>query len=169
MMMTKGSHAAKKVAKFIAKPNLPSENSIAMKPSLILNYIAERSCHDVIIAAPTTEFLGEGNNIVLTYKSIEVFDSTSKPRLALLHGGEDDEPIAPQDVHGDMSSDNSNIAAGNSLVSSGLQFGAIYFNKKYSKNMEKFTSAGLSSNIIFRGALFVWKRGEQGRQANMSI
>jgi hypothetical protein len=51
-----------------------------------------------------------------------------------------------------MSSDNSNIAAGSSLISTGLQFGAIYFNEKYGKNMEKFTSAGLSSNIIFIGA-----------------
>jgi hypothetical protein len=86
MMMTKGSHGAKKVAKFIAKPNLPSKNSIAIKPSVILNCIAERSCHDVIIAAPAIEFLGEGNNIVSTYKSIEVFDSTSKLRTALFKG-----------------------------------------------------------------------------------
>jgi hypothetical protein len=86
MMMTKGSHAAKEVAKFIAKPSLPSENSIAIKSSLILNCIAERSFHDVIIAAPAIEFLGEGNNIVSTYKSIEVFDSTLKPRTALLKG-----------------------------------------------------------------------------------
>ena len=62
-----------------------------------------------------------------------------------------DEPIAPQDGQGDMSSDNSNIAAGNSLISSDLQFGAILFDEKYGKNMEKFTSAGLSSNILFRG------------------
>ena len=50
-----------------------------------------------------------------------------------------------------MSSANSNIAAGNSLISSDLQFGAILFDEKYGKNMEKFTSAGLSSNILFRG------------------
>ena len=62
-----------------------------------------------------------------------------------------DEPIAPQDGQGDMSSDNSNIAAGNSLISSDLQFGAILFDEKYGKNMEKFTSSGLSSNILFRG------------------
>ena len=49
-----------------------------------------------------------------------------------------------------MSSDNSNIAASNSLISSDLQFGSILFDEKYGKNMEKFTSAGLSSNILFR-------------------
>jgi hypothetical protein len=37
-------------------------------------------------------------------------------------------------------------------ISSGLQFGTIYFDEKYGKNMKKFTSAGLSSNIIFIGA-----------------
>jgi hypothetical protein len=56
-----------------------------------------------------------------------------------------------------MSSNNSNIAAGNSLISSGLQFGAIYFDEKYGKNMEKFTSPGLSSNIFFRSILFLGK------------
>ena len=74
-----------------------------------------------------------------------------KSRTTLIQGGENDEPIAPQDGQGDMSSDNSNIAAGNSLISSDLQFGAILFDEKYGKNMEKFTSAGLSSNILFRG------------------
>ena len=54
-----------------------------------------------------------------------------------------DEPIAPHDGHGDMTSDNSNIAADNSLISSGHQFGAINFDEKYGNNMEKFTSTGL--------------------------
>ena len=53
-----------------------------------------------------------------------------------------------------MFSDNSNIAIGNSLISSDLQFRAIYFDEKYNKNMEKFASIGLSSNIIFRGTTF---------------
>jgi hypothetical protein len=52
-----------------------------------------------------------------------------------------------------MSSDNSNIAAGNSLMSSGLQFGAIPFDEKYNKNEGKFSSSGLSSNIIFGATL----------------
>jgi len=54
-----------------------------------------------------------------------------KSRTTLIQGGENDEPIAPQDGQGDMSSDNSNIAAGNSLISSDLQFGAILFDEKY--------------------------------------
>ena len=57
-----------------------------------------------------------------------------------------------------MSSDNSNIAASNSLISSGLQFGAIYFDEKYGKNMEKFTSAGLSSNIFLEVPYCLEKR-----------
>ena len=60
-----------------------------------------------------------------------------------------DEPIAPHDGHGDMPSDNSNIADGNSLISSGLQFGAIYLDEKYGNNIEKFISTGLSSYIFF--------------------
>lgn len=34
---------------------------------------------------------------------------------ALFQGREDNEPIAPQDVHADMSNNNSNIPADNSL------------------------------------------------------
>jgi len=88
------------------------------------------------------------SKITVINKPVEI---TPKPRTALFQG-EDDEPIAPQDGQGDMSSDNSNIAASNSLISSDLQFGSILFDEKYGKNMEKFTSAGagLSSNILFR-------------------
>jgi hypothetical protein len=50
--------------------------------------------------------------------------------------------MAPQNIPIENSCAVSNIAAGNSLISSGLQFGAIYFDEKYGKNMEKFTSAG---------------------------
>jgi hypothetical protein len=37
----------------------------------------------------------------------------------------------------------------------GLKFGAIIFDEKYSKNMDKFTTVGLSSNIVFDGATFM--------------
>ena len=36
-------------------------------------------------------------------------------------------------------------------METGIKFGAILFDEKYGKNMEKFTSSGLSSNILFRG------------------
>jgi len=54
-----------------------------------------------------------------------------------------DESIAPQDVHGDLSSNNSNVVAGNSLISPGLKFRTIIFKDKYIVDMEKFTTARL--------------------------
>ena len=75
------------------------------------------------------------------------------------HRGVGDESIAPQDVHRDLSSNNSNVAAGNSLISSGLKFGTIIFKDKYIVDMEKFTTARLSSKIFYRGALLL--RGKE--------
>jgi hypothetical protein len=66
-----------------------------------------------------------------------------------------DEPMAPQDIHADQSNIILNIAANNYLKSSDLKFGAIIFYEKYSDNMDKFTTTGLSSNMIFRGATHV--------------
>jgi hypothetical protein len=60
--------------------------------------------------------------------------------------------MAPQDVYADKSIIFSNIAAGNPLKSSDLKFGALFLNERYIANMEKFTTAGLSSSIIFSGA-----------------
>jgi hypothetical protein len=77
-----------------------------------------------------------------------------KPRTALFKGREDDEPMDPQNIHANKSSINLNIAANNSLKSSGLKFGAVIFNEKYITNVEKFTTSGLSSNIIFGGVTF---------------
>ena len=77
-----------------------------------------------------------------------------KPRTALFKEREDDEPMDPQNIHADNSSINLNIAANNSLKSSGLKFGAVIFNEKQITNMEKFTTGGLSSNIIFGGVTF---------------
>ena len=70
-----------------------------------------------------------------------------------------DESITPQDVHGDLSSNNSNIAARNSLISSGLKFRTIIFKDKYIVDMEKFTTVGLSPKIFYRGALLL--RGKE--------
>ena len=58
--------------------------------------------------------------------------------------------MAPQDT----STENSPIS--NMVI--GLQFGAIYFDEKYGKNMDKFTSTGLSSNIYFRSVLLLDKK-----------
>jgi len=71
------------------------------------------------------------------------------------HRGVDDESIAPQDVHEDLSSNNSTVAADNSLISSGLKFETIIFKDKYIVDMEKFTAAGLSSKIFYRGTLLL--------------
>ena len=62
-------------------------------------------------------------------------------------------------IHEDLSSNNSNVAAGNSLISSGLQFGTIICKDKYIVDMEKFTTAELSSKIFYRGALLL--RGKE--------
>ena len=53
--------------------------------------------------------------------------------------------MAPQNMSMGYSSSISNLEIG-------LKFEAINFDEKYSKNMDKFTRADLSSNIIFRGA-----------------
>ena len=71
------------------------------------------------------------------------------------HCGVGDESIAHQDVHGDLCSNNSNVGAGNSLISSGLKLGTIIFKDKYIVDMEKFTAAGLSSKIFYRGTLLL--------------
>ena len=58
-----------------------------------------------------------------------------------------------------------NMSMGNSSsisnMETGIKFGAILFDEKYGKNMEKFTSASLSSNILFRGVNCHKKREEK--------
>jgi len=51
----------------------------------------------------------------------------------------------------------------------GLQFGALIFGEKHSKDMDKFTAAGLSSNIIFRGALLSGKEEKRKPRKYMFI
>ena len=65
-----------------------------------------------------------------------------------------DEPMARQISSVGNSSSISNMETG-------LKFGAILFDEKYGKNMEKFTSASLSSNILFRGVNCHKKREEK--------
>ena len=62
--------------------------------------------------------------------------------------------MAPQNMSMGNSSSISNMKIG-------LKFEAINFDEKYSKNMDKFTRADLSSNIIFSGVNCHKKREEK--------
>ena len=54
-----------------------------------------------------------------------------------------------------MSSDNnSNIAVDSSLISFDIKFGTVIFKDKYIVDVCGFTTAGLSSNLIFSGTTF---------------
>ena len=80
-----------------------------------------------------------------------------------------DEPMAPQNIPAGNSCVVSNTIACNSLKSFGLQFGAIPFDEKNSDDMVKFTTAGLSSNILFRGALLSEKDEKRKARKFISI
>ena len=58
-----------------------------------------------------------------------------------------------------MSSNNSNVGAGNSLISSGLQFGTIICKDKYIVDTEKFITVVLSSKIFYKCVLLL--RGKE--------
>jgi hypothetical protein len=72
--------------------------------------------------------------------------------------------MAPQNIPAGNSCVVSNMIARNSLKSFGLQFGAIPFDEKYNKNEGKFSSAGLSSNIIFISATLLKREGKNTRK-----
>jgi hypothetical protein len=99
--------------------------------------ICESSCITSNISVDMTE-------VDLISLSEETCENISKPRTALFKEGEDDEPMAPQNISTEIP---------NMVI--GLKFGAIIFDEKYSKNMDKFTVVGLSSNIIIGGATFM--------------
>jgi hypothetical protein len=84
---------------------------------------------------------GKSMTVAKMEKSVEVIP---KPRTTLFKEGEDDEPMAPQNIFTEIP---------NMVI--GLKFGAVIFDEKYSKNMDKFTVVGLSSNIIIGGATFM--------------
>lgn len=85
----------------------------------------------------------------------------SKLWTALLQGGENDEPIAPHNICTQNSGVISSKTDNNSLNCFVLQFGAIHFDVKYSRNKEKFTSTVLTSSIIFKGAVLLTKEEKQ--------
>ena len=70
--------------------------------------------------------------------------------------------MAPQNMFMGNSSSISNMEIG-------LKFGDILFDEKYDKNMEKFTSAGLSSNILFRGVNCHKKEDEKKKRKYIYI
>jgi hypothetical protein len=76
--------------------------------------------------------------------------------------------MAPQNIPAGNSYVVSNMIARNSLRSFGLQFGAIPFDEKYNKNEGKFSSASLSSNIIF-GATSVKRDKRDGKKTEKYI
>jgi hypothetical protein len=72
--------------------------------------------------------------------------------------------MAPQNISAENSCAVSNMIARNSLKSFGLQFGAIPFDEKYNKNEGKFSSASLSSNIIFICATLLKRDAKKTRK-----
>ena len=141
--------SAKKISDINPQFNESSDIAIMGNSSVIINYLGE-SCDankSPIQFGSFSNFVGhhskKDENIIDT-KMKKPVELMPKPRTALFQGGEDDEPMARQISSVGNSSSISNMEIG-------LKFGDILFDEKYDKNMEKFTSAGLSSNILFRG------------------
>ena len=93
-------------------------------------------------------------NIIFT-KMMKPVEIMPKPRTALLQGGEDDEPITPHIISTPNSCVISSKTDNSYLNCPVLQFGAIHFDLEHSGNKAKFASSGLSSNIIFNGAVLL--------------
>ena len=86
-------------------------------------------------------------------------EDTPKPRAALFKEGEDDEPMASQNIPVENSCPVSNMVTG-------LLFGAFFYDEKYIKKAKEiFAPGGLSSMIIFKGATF--KKKEDKSQENI--
>ena len=85
-------------------------------------------------------------------------EDTPKPRAALFKEGEDDEPMASQNIPVENSCPVSNMVTG-------LLFGAFFYDEKYIKKAKEiFAPGGLSSMIIFKGATFKNKDDEKPRK-----
>ena len=154
--------SAKKISDINPQFNESSDIAIMGNSSVIINYLGE-SCDankSPIQFGSFSNFVGhhskKDENIIDT-KMKKPVELMPKPRTALFQGGEDDEPMARQISSVGNSSSISNMEIG-------LKFGAILFDEKYGKNMEKFTSAGLSSNILFRGVNCHKKEEEKKRK-----
>jgi hypothetical protein len=77
--------------------------------------------------------------------------------------------MAPQGIRTVKSSIISNMVTDDYFKLSGLKFGDFIFDKKYSKNMDKFTTGGLSSNILFRDVLLFGKEDKRKPRKYISI
>ena len=94
-----------------------------------------------IVPKPRTALFQEGKNdepmaTQNVFDAQDTLENISKPRTALFKEWEDDEPMASQNMFVENSSPISNMIIG-------LQFGALIFGEKHSKDMDKFTAAGL--------------------------
>ena len=69
--------------------------------------------------------------------------------------------MVPRNIHTLKSSIISMVAVGNSSKFLGLEFRAILFDEKYNKNMEKFTTLGLSSKIFYRAVLLLREKKDK--------
>ena len=103
MAMTKGTLASKKVPDINAQLTDPSEYDIIIKgnSSVVIDSLGE-SCDankSAIQLGSLSNFMGhhskKDENIIFT-KMKKPVENMPKPRTALIQGGEDDEPMAPQ-------------------------------------------------------------------------
>jgi len=162
VVMTRGTLAAKKIPDINAQLNEPSEHDITIKgnSSVIIHCLGE-SCDaskSPIQFGSLPNFVGhhskKDENIIFT-KMMKPVEIIPKPRTALLQGGEDDEPITPHIISTPNSCVISSKTDNSYLNCPILQFGAIHFDLEHSGNRAKFASSGLSSNIIFNGAVLL--------------
>ena len=153
---------AKKISDINAQLNEPSEHDITIKgnSSIIIHCLGE-SCDaskSPIQFGSLPNFVGhhskKDENIIFT-KMMKPVEIIPKPRTALLQGGEDDEPITPHIISTPNSCVISSKTDNSYLNCPVLQFGAIHFDLEHSGNRAKFASSGLSSNIIFNGAVLL--------------
>ncbi|CAO2141029.1 unnamed protein product [Urochloa humidicola] len=138
---------SKTIQSFLSQPGVPEQEYCdTVIPSNVSCYL--NSC-------PTSSSHGMLNSKGQSKMEIE--------RSPVHVRDEDDEPMAPQIIHGES------MTAGNSKNFSALHFGDIPFEEKYRKNVGKFTSAGLLSKIIFQGVTLLKAKEKKNGGKYISI